>query len=187
MIAKLMSKLASSCSHLACGRRFLRRQDGAAAIEFAIVAAPTIALTLAIVQTALAFFAGQVLETAVSEASRQIMTGSAQTSGMTQSGFATQVCNKIAVLFTCGNLMIDVNTAASFSAAVTSAPTLTFNAQGAVTNTWAYNTGNPGSIVVVRVMYQWPVFLGPLGLGLSNVSNGNLLLISTAAFKNEPY
>jgi Flp pilus assembly protein TadG len=140
------------------------------------------------VQTALAFFAGQVLETAVSEASRQIMTGSAQTSNMTQAGFATQVCNKIAVLFTCGNLMIDVNTAASFSSANTSAPTLTFNAQGNVTNTWNYNMGNPGSIVVVRVMYLWPVFLGPLGFGLaSSGSNGNMLLMATAAFKNEPY
>jgi hypothetical protein len=39
----------------------------------------------------------------------------------------------------------------------------------------------------MRVMYQWPVFLGPLGLSLSNESNGKLLLMATAAFKNEPY
>jgi hypothetical protein len=37
------------------------------------------------------------------------------------------------------------------------------------------------------VMYQWPVFLGPLGLNLANESNGNLLLMATATFKNEPY
>jgi len=56
-----------------------------------------------------------------------------------------------------------------------------------VTNNWQHKPGNPGDIVVVKVMYQWPVFLGPLGFNLSNLGNGKRLLISTAAFKNEPY
>jgi len=56
-----------------------------------------------------------------------------------------------------------------------------------VTNQWSYSPGNPGDIVVVQVMYQWPVVLGPLGFNLSNVGNGNRLLVSTAVFKNEPY
>ena len=83
--------------------------------------------------------------------------------------------------------MIDVQTANSFSGVNTSIPTLTFNSKGAVTNTWQYSPGNPDDIVVVRVMYQWPVFLGPLGFGLGNLSNGNRLLMASAAFKNEPY
>lgn len=41
--------------------------------------------------------------------------------------------------------------------------------------------------MVVQVMYQWPIVLGPLGFNLSNLSNGNRLLVSTAVFKNEPY
>ena len=56
-----------------------------------------------------------------------------------------------------------------------------------MTNNWQHKPGNPGDIVVVKVMYQWPVFLGPLGFNLSNLGNGKRLLISTAAFKNEPY
>jgi Flp pilus assembly protein TadG len=187
MIAALTSKLASRCKRLASATGFVRHQKGAAALEFAIVAAPTIALTLAILQTGLAFFAGQVLETAVAESSRLIMTGQAQQGGWSQSSFNTQVCDKIEVLFSCGSLMIDVQTAASFGAANTSAPTLTFNGQGQVTNSWSFNPGNPGDIVVMRVMYQWPVFTGPLGLGLANEANGNLLLMATAVFKNEPY
>jgi hypothetical protein len=39
---------------------------------------------------------------------------------------------------------------------------------------------------VVRVMYQWPVFGGPLGFTLSNLSNGNRLIMASAAFQNEP-
>ncbi len=47
-------------------RRFARQQDGAAAVEFALVAAPFSALIFAILETALVFFAGQTLETAAS-------------------------------------------------------------------------------------------------------------------------
>src|SRR5579884_3514899 len=58
--------------------RFLRRQEGAAAVEFALVALPFFALMFAIIETALVFFAGQSLEAAAAEAGRQIMTGQVQ-------------------------------------------------------------------------------------------------------------
>ena len=187
MLTILKGQLAAGRNRLASAAGFARREDGAAALEFAIVAAPFIALVLATVQTSLAFFAGQVLESAATDASRMILTGSAQNGNMTQSGFATAVCGKVQALFNCSKLMIDVQTATSFGAANTSMPTVTHDGSGNVTNTWQYNPGNPGDVVVMRIMYEWPVFLGPLGLSLSNESNGNLLLMATAAFRNEPY
>ena len=187
MLSFFKSRPAAGREPSASAAGFARAEDGAAALEFAIVAAPFIALVLATIQTALAFFAGQVLESAATDASRIILTGSAQNSNMSQAGFATAVCGKIQTLFNCSKVMIDVQTASSFSAANTSMPSLTFNGSGNVSNSWQYNPGNPGDIVILRVMYQWPVFLGPLGLSLSNESNGNLLLMATAAFRNEPY
>jgi hypothetical protein len=56
-----------------------------------------------------------------------------------------------------------------------------------VTNVWLFNPGNPGDIVIVRVMYQWPVFMGPLGFTLANLSNGNRLIMASTAFQNESY
>jgi hypothetical protein len=41
--------------------------------------------------------------------------------------------------------------------------------------------------VVVQVLYQWPIVLGPLGFNLSNLANGNRLLVSSNVFKREPY
>jgi Flp pilus assembly protein TadG len=187
MLAILKNGLVAARKRLAVATGFVRREDGSGAVEFAIVAAPFLALLLATVQTVLAFFAGQVLESAVADSSRQILTGAAQNASLNQAGFASVVCGKIQTLFNCGGLMIDVRTASSFSAANTSAPALTFDGNGNVTNSWQYSPGNPGDIVVMRVMYQWPVFLGPLGLSLSNEGNGNLLLMATAVFKNEPY
>jgi Flp pilus assembly protein TadG len=187
MLSFFKSRPAAGRNLSASAAAFARGEDGTAALEFAIVAAPFIALVLATIQTALAFFAGQVLESAATDASRIILTGSAQNSNMSQAGFATAVCGKVQALFNCSKLMIDVQTASSFSAANASMPSLTFDASGNVSNSWQFNPGNPGDIVILRVMYQWPVFLGPLGLSLSNESNGNLLLMATAAFKNEPY
>ena len=174
-------------------RKFVRCNRGAAAIEFALIAAPFLALLAALFQTALVFFAGRVLDEITEEASRYILTGRAQQSSMTQAGFATYVCTGtntatlVSTLFNCSNFLINVQNYNSFASASTAAPNITYNAQGQVNNTWSYTPGNPGDIVVVQVMYQWPIVLGPLGFNLSNLSNGKRLLVSTAVFKSEPY
>jgi hypothetical protein len=113
---------------------------------------------------------------------------------MTQSQFASSICPMVNVLMNCSNLMIDVETYASFSStsnsssfpSASSLPNLTFNASGAVTNNWQYNPGGASQIVVVRVMYLWPVFGGPLGFNLANEPGGNRLIMAAAAFQNEP-
>jgi len=168
-------------------RTFLRNDNGATAVEFALVAAPFIALLLGTIQTFMVFFAGQQLQTIVTQTSRLILTGQAQDQGLSQAAFAQKLCAHVAVLFTCANIMIDVEAYTSFSAANTGAPPLTYNGSGQVTNVWQYNPGTPGQIVVVRAMYQWPVFLGPLGFNLSNLANGDRLIMASATFKNEPY
>jgi Flp pilus assembly protein TadG len=176
-----------------CG--FLADEHAATAVEFALVAAPFLALIVGIIQTFLVLFASQLLETVVTQSSRQILTNQAQAAGLSQSQFATQVCDQVRILFNCSNLMIDVETYSSFSGTNTGTafpqtnstlPALTFNAQGQVTNNWQYSPGATGDVVVVRVMYQWPVFGGPLGFNLSNLPNGNRLIMAAAAFQNEP-
>ena len=185
--------LAGGATRSSSPRAFLRCRNGATAVEFALVAAPFLALLVAILQSALVFFASRVLDEVTEEASRYIMTGQAQQGGITQSGFGTYICTGsntsalVSALFTCSKIMVNVQNFADFSSASTASPTLTFNPNGTVANTWNYNTGNPGDIVVVQVMYQWPVVLGPLSMNLSNLTNGNRLLVSTAVFKSEPY
>ncbi len=164
--------------------RFLLCRDGSPAVEFALVAAPFVALLVAIMQVGLIYFAQESLESAVEQTARLVLTG--QSASMTQSQFATALCNNSPGLFTCANFMIDLQPASSFASANVSQPTLTFNASGQVTNTWQYNTGVPGDIMVMRVMYEWPVFLGPLGFNLSNEPNNMLLMMATSVFRNEP-
>src|SRR5262249_25012141 len=98
--------------------RFLRKRDGSAAVEFSIIALPFLALIFAIMETALVFFAGQTLETAVADASRLIMTGQAQNQGWSKDDFKTAVCAQLSGgLFDCANgVLVDVKTYTSFSA-----------------------------------------------------------------------
>ena len=165
---------------------FVADGKGATAVEFALVAVPFLALIVALIQTFLVFFAQELLESVVQKSSRLILTGQVQSQQMKQDDFKQAVCNQIVILFNCSGLMVDVQVASTWSSATPATPTLTFNAQGQVANNWQFNPGGTGDIVVVRVMYQWPVFLGPLGFNLSNLSNGNRLIMASAAFQNEP-
>src|SRR6476620_2276677 len=166
-------------------RLFARREDGAAAVEFGIVAAPFLALMFAIMETAMVFFASQTLETAVADSARLIMTGQAQQSSFTQAQFKSAVCAKILGLFDCANgIKIDVKTYSNFSAVSSAKP---FDANGNLLNNFGYTPGAPGDIVVVRLMYQWPIYVSLLGFNLADMSGGKRLIIATAAFRNEPY
>ena len=140
-------------------------------------------MVFAIMETAIVFFAGQALETAAADSARLIMTGQAQSSGYNQAAFKNAVCAKIYGLFDCaGGLIVDVKNYSSFASIDTSKPIT----NGVANLTAGYSPGGPGDIVVVRLMYQWPVYVSLLGLNLSDNGN-NRLLMSTVAFRNEPY
>src|SRR5579871_5013350 len=110
----LRRKLRRLARH-ASPRRFLRRQDGAVAVEFGLILLPFLALTFAIMETALVFFADQTLETAVADSARLIMTGQAQNSALTAVTFKNAVCARIYGLFDCQNgVYVNVQTYSSF-------------------------------------------------------------------------
>jgi Flp pilus assembly protein TadG len=168
-------------------RRFIRGQKGSAAVEFGLIATPFLALLFAILETAVVFFSSQALETAVADASRLIMTGQAQTQGMSQKAFKDAVCDRIYGLFDCQKgVYIDVKSysLSSFSGSSISDP---IDSQGNLQNNFSYNPGGPGDIVVVRLLYQWPIASPASLLQLTNMNDGKRLLVATAAFVNEPY
>jgi Flp pilus assembly protein TadG len=70
-----MSSAVSTVCVRAAWRQFRRNRGGSAAVEFALVAPMFFALLFAIIETALVFFAGQVLETVNQNSARMIMTG----------------------------------------------------------------------------------------------------------------
>jgi Flp pilus assembly protein TadG len=165
--------------------RFIKQSEAGTTTEFALLAAPFVAGLFAILQTALVFFAGQTLETAAAKSARLILTGQAQLNGWTAAQFKSQVCNQIGGIFNCSNgVYVDVETYSTFSAVNTGMPITngTFNSASL-----GYNPGGPGSIVMLRLYYQYPVFVNLLGFNLSDLTGGYDLFAATAVFKNEPY
>jgi len=192
MLRYIRSKLANRASQLLprrAARCFVLRQDGSAAVEFALVATPFLALIFAIVETALVFFAGQTLEAAATDSARLIMTGQAQSAGYTKDDFKTKVvCNYLKSgisMFNCDTgVTVDVKSYANF-AAINAAPPVVSGKLD--TTKMAYTPGNAGDIVVVRLYYQWPVYVTLLGNDLSNLNGGKRLLVATSVFRNEPF
>jgi Flp pilus assembly protein TadG len=169
-------------------RRFRRNRRGSAAVEFALVAPLFFALLFAIMETAIMFFASQVLETITQNSARQVMTGQAQGAGYT--GWANfrdnVVCAQIPALFTCANISVDVESDPQSFANVTLNNHVDANGNFDP-STLGYNPGGSCSVVVVQLFYQWPLIVTGLGYNISNLSGNKRNLVATAAFRNEPY
>ena len=181
----------ASASHV--WRRFRGNGRGSAAVEFALVAPVFFALLFAIIETAIMFFASQVLETITQESARQVLTGQVQTAGLTQGQFQNNVvCPQIPALFDCTGIFVDVESyPSSNGSSCSTAANVAINSQidnnGNFINNMQFNPGGPGDIVVVRLFYQWPLYVTGLGYNISNLSGNHRLLAATAAFCNEPY
>lgn len=166
-------------------RRFARHQRGAVAVEFPLILIPFAAFIFAIMETALVFFANQVLETGVQDAARIVLTGQAQGSGFNKDSFKEEVCKRVTTWFDCANRMyVDVRTFSSFSSVSFNSP---LKADKTINDNFVYQPGGPGDIVVVRLFYQFPIGLKLWNPQLANMAGNDRLLVATAAFKNEPY
>jgi Flp pilus assembly protein TadG len=168
--------------------RFRANRRGSVAVEFALVAPVFFALLFAILETAIMFFAGQALEVGTQDSARLLLTHQAQDSGMTETQFKTDLCNRIMVLFNCtgnlANITVDVKVFPPGTAITITDPIVSGN----LTGPFAYQlppTGSPNT-VVVRAFYKWPLFVTGLGYNISNLNGSQRLLAATAAFHVEP-
>jgi Flp pilus assembly protein TadG len=164
--------------------RFSRAEQGATAVEFALVIIPFLTLVFAMIELGLVFLVSLLLENAVIDAGRTIRTGEVQTNGGTAASFKTAVCDRIGVIgsMSCASaLQVDVRTYADYSTSTTSA-----SSTATVPTTMQWSPGTAGSIVLVRAYYTWPLVTPLLQTGLQN-ANGKRIIYAATAFTNEPY
>ena len=93
-------------------------------------------------------------------------------------------CSAPAACSTAPTSHVDVKTYTNF-ASINTAPPIK-NGQLDTSN-MGYTPGGSGAIVVVRLYYQWPIYLSLLNDSLSNLSNQHRLLVATSVFRNEPF
>ena len=170
-------------------RRFQRNEKGAYAVEFTMVALPFFAMMFTIMETGYGFWANKVLDTAVSDASRLVLTGQAQgNAAITDiNSFKTiALCPKLPGFITCADIKVDVRSASSFAGIppfVPNASTHLYDTSG-----FGYQKTNKGEIVVIRAVYYFPVYASFLGApGTVDIGGRKRLLMSIDTFRNEPF
>lgn len=165
--------------------RFVRAQEGAAAVEFALIAAPFFLLIFATLEVALYFLGATVIENGVNEASRTIRTGQLQQSGQTVEDFRGAICERISAVADCSRIVVDVRTFDTFSASSNPNP---LDENGDIDDTdFTFDPGGGGDVVVVRVFYDWQLMAPGIVSGMTNMNGNKRLIAATAVFRNEPF
>ena len=178
--------------------RIARREDGVAAVEFALIATPFLSLLAVILQTALMVWTARNLDDALQRAGRTIYTGQFQKAhtGQTDAGtllaaMKTAMCGSAsassATAFDCTTLKLNVALSGSFAAGSVPAPLDTRTGDWAQGFGTSYACAQPGAIVVFTAAVKYRVAFSFLYAGLPSFGDGSRLLQSTAVFRTEPY
>jgi Flp pilus assembly protein TadG len=189
VILNRMSRIEKSWRSTALARRlcvFRSSREGSMAVEFALVLPPLLFILTGIIQIMLVFIANQHLENATADLGRLVRTGQAQGQKFDQAKFKDSFCNQMGGFIKCesGNVLIDVQALPNFGPVSMDWPV---DDDGNFEGSGTYSPGGGGDIVLVRVFYQYPVWLPMIGQILANLPNGKRMLTSSAAFRNEPF
>lgn len=160
---------------------FCRRQDGATAVEFAIIGLPFFVLIFLIFETAAMLFTDISLQSGVNQASRLIRTGQVQTQGINQARFRQIVCENVASYIDCSKIRIFVTKSATPSFANRT------NVMGATDETQQrWEVGAASEWVLVQASYDWKLFIPQISM-FANVGSDKRRLTAGVLFRNEPY
>jgi Flp pilus assembly protein TadG len=170
------------------GHAFARDDRGVTAIEFGLLALPFFTIIFAILETTMVFFASQILDSAVEDASRMVKTGQAQASGYTIDNFRTLMCGYTFGIFDCSQIKIKVAKISNFTS------TTTYDTvQNCTTETcnWTvvegFSAGIGRDVVQVFAYYRWPLLVNLPYFNLKNQPDNYRLLGATRVFRNEPF
>lgn len=191
-------------------RLFRRRDDGSAAVEFALLALPFFALVMFTFELGLGFVANKVLEIGTDTVARQIRVGqlqlrafdpdtagdeeAAQREGMAE--FREALCDQatMTIFFDCSKLLIDVQMIATWANAPGNpGRDETTDSEGNVklgsisSSGFNFAPGGRQSINVVRVFYEWPTIMNFNDSESYAWVDDKRLMMATAAFVNEPF
>ena len=194
---------AEPCSNrsLSVLRRLRRNEEGATALEFAMVVAPFLMFIIQTIEVAFVYGGTVALEHALEQSARKIRVGTPMAS-ITE--FKNDVCSHVVLLSDCnGKLIVDVRTLGSLGGAGGVDVMSDYTDSGGAlldpgTSPDQYDVGQGGSDIMVNVFYKWdifaqlPFFINWQGTGaavspLANQADGSRVVSATVIFKNEPF
>lgn len=167
-------------------RAMFRREDGATAVEFALLATPLFLLLFGLIEMCMIFTKQGILEYATSQAARKIRTGQAQESGSPEDFFKQALCDSASFLLSCDDIAYEVQSLGSFGEA-DEQPEPGFDENGNFLSQ-GFDSGGSNGVVMIRTVYRHELFT-PMMSSLMNSpgENGKRLMISTVVLQSEPY
>lgn len=158
--------------------------EGAIAVEFALLALPFFLLTFAVLETASVFIGELTLENAVARVGRTVRTGEVAGAQLSSDDLRKRVCQAVPLRINCQKLSVDLRSYSRFSDIPTVIP---MKDDALDVGSFTYEWGTPGQIMALRVFYEWPVHTDLMRTYLSNVPDGNHMLVAVDVFKTEPF
>ena len=163
-----------------------RSDDGATAVEFALVATVFFWVFFGIMEMGLLMIFNNGLEDGVERASRLIRTGRADNEGITEENFRNLICSRVLIKSTCrSSLVVDVREFPDFGSIT--APNPTWDDDGDLQLDSTYQIGAPRRVILVRAFYDWKFITPMIGSLVGNTGHGSFLVTAATAFRNEPY
>lgn len=171
-------------------RRMIKSENGAAAVEFSLIAFPFFMLMGCICETGIMLFTEYSLQSGVQEAARQIRTGQAQNAGMNAAAFKSKICDITGIVINCeAGVTVYVRPENNFSSLASVMPSFInvgVKPDGSP-NPTSYNCGGPEQAAAVLATFDWK-FTMPFMSFLGNINGGKARrLHGIAIFQNEPF
>ncbi|MEQ8446449.1 MAG: pilus assembly protein [Pelagibacterium sp.] len=165
-------------------QRFARSERGVTIVEFAIVGPVFFAFIGATLETALAFFAGYALDTAVIDSSRLIRTG--QTTYISsETNYREALCGQLYGIFDCDQLRTSVRPIGDFASFSMTDPIDASTGEWTMNN--SYTSAGPLDTMMIEAYYKWPTFFNIPGLNAGQTADGKRLLAATHVIRTEPF
>jgi Flp pilus assembly protein TadG len=166
-------------------KNFWHAQDGATAIEFAILAIPFIFLLTGIIELAIMYGASAMLEGATNSAARQVRTGQLQAApGDPEATFRDALCDYLVALVSCADVIVDGIPVDSFMDVADLQPQYDENGtmipQG-------FTAAGSNERMLIRTSYDYKMLTPFIGTLLAGNSSGTMHFMSTIVLQVEPY
>lgn len=181
--------------------RWRKDRRGTTAVEFGMVAGPFLIFALSITGLGLYWLATSQLNHAVSTASRQIRTGSAQRTNITVNQFKQLICDEITTFIACnGKLQVHVQSFENWADVtpincIANAGTGLRQTGGSGTDSLTLTAGEASDVVLVTVCHEWELAESMPWLLLASKNKttniqelgGAALIQASTIFRTEPY
>lgn len=166
-------------------------ENGATAIEFAMVASPFFILIFMLIGFAMFFFVFNSLEKGMDQTSRLVRTGQAQKANMKVSDFKQAICDSAGGWIKCNKVQVFVQKFPDWESVT---PQACLNSSGNVVVNTANGSdpistysGTQSEIVIVTTCYRWEFAQSIPYVKFGNMADGSMMIQTATAFRTEPY